>query len=152
MFFLLSLLFWTFCAICSAVIASKKNRNPVGWFFLGALLGPLAFIVAAMPAIETVQAQPPITIGEDGQIIIDDLTKKCLACAEIIKLEAIKCRFCGYDFDPAQVTVQIETARADRLQELSRTSKKCPICHPLGAYKDYSGAWFCPTCNEYLDH
>lgn len=30
-------------------------------------------------------------------------TKKCPVCAEIIKLEAIKCRFCGEQFDPEDV-------------------------------------------------
>jgi len=34
-------------------------------------------------------------------------TKKCPACAELIKLEAIKCRFCGESFDPDDVAQQI---------------------------------------------
>lgn len=33
-------------------------------------------------------------------------TKKCPVCAEIIKLEAIKCRFCGEKFDPTEVARQ----------------------------------------------
>ncbi len=38
-------------------------------------------------------------------------TKKCPICAEIIKLEAIKCRFCGESFDPAEVARQVAQAR-----------------------------------------
>lgn len=38
-------------------------------------------------------------------------TKKCAVCAETIKLEAIKCRFCGEQFDPAEVARQVAQAR-----------------------------------------
>jgi hypothetical protein len=34
--------------------------------------------------------------------------KKCPSCAETIKVEAIKCRFCGHGFDPVDVKQQIE--------------------------------------------
>lgn len=37
--------------------------------------------------------------------------KKCPVCAELIKLEAIKCRFCGEKFDPADVARQVTEAR-----------------------------------------
>ena len=38
-------------------------------------------------------------------------TKKCPVCAEVIKLEAIKCRFCGEKFDPADVARQVAKVR-----------------------------------------
>ena len=39
-------------------------------------------------------------------------TKKCPICAEIIKLEAIKCRFCGEQFDPEDVARQAAQRRS----------------------------------------
>jgi len=55
-------IFWIFCAIISAVIASNKGRSGVGWFFLGLLFGPFGFVVAILPAIpkEPQPAKPSV--------------------------------------------------------------------------------------------
>ena len=39
------LLFWMWVSITTAVVAVAKSRNPVGWIFLGLLLGPIALYV-----------------------------------------------------------------------------------------------------------
>jgi len=42
------LVIWFFCAIMCAVIARKKNRTALGWFFLGLILGPIGLLIAAV--------------------------------------------------------------------------------------------------------
>ena len=40
-----------FFAIFSAILASKKNRNFVGWFFTGLLFGPFTLLVVFLPLL-----------------------------------------------------------------------------------------------------
>jgi len=39
---------WFICAIVSAIIAHRKKRNVVGWFFAGLLLGPIGVIIVVI--------------------------------------------------------------------------------------------------------
>ena len=70
----------------TAMIAFSKGRSVVGWFVFGCLLA-----IVAIPAI----------------LIAYPMGKDCPECAERVKEEALKCRYCGHVF----VTELTEAAR-----------------------------------------
>jgi hypothetical protein len=77
-----------------AAIASSKGRN----FFLWWIYGAAIFIVALPHALIMKADQRAVDqrqIAEGG--------RQCPSCAEIIRREAVVCRFCGRDVPPAAI-------------------------------------------------
>src|SRR5690606_10521883 len=82
------LFIWIICGIICAVIAGNKGRDGCAWLFGGVLLGPIGIVLILV-----------MSPNEQG-LVQSGSMKKCPYCAELVKVEAIKCRHCGADLTP----------------------------------------------------
>lgn len=84
---------WLALSFIAGIIAGKKGRSAVGFFFLSVFLSPLIGILAAAGARRNDRAIDEAKI-ESGEF------KKCPYCAESVRHEAVKCKHCGSDIPP----------------------------------------------------
>lgn len=68
----------TIAGIVGSIIAIRKGRSPMLWFFLCAIVPLLIAVIIVLPPLAS-----------------KGYTKRCPYCAEIIKEDAVVCKHCG---------------------------------------------------------
>ena len=115
-------------AVLSGIVANKKSRDPVGWGLLGLVFGLFGFIAAlVVEEVESEGKQPSPRRKHSSaahQFNLDEHEKKCPMCAEYIKLEARRCKYCGHEFSEDEVEQKIEEVKKELTENRPREPKE----------------------------
>lgn len=90
--FLGAFVFWLFLCSVVGVIAENKGRSFHGFFFLSFALSPLVGFISVM--VSKGAQELAVERGDYG------IYRKCPACADVVRKEAIKCKHCGSALEP----------------------------------------------------
>ena len=102
---------WIVFSIIVGIVASSRKAKIGGGaaFFLSLILSPvIGFLIAIL-------SKP-----DENKVVASGGIKKCPQCAELIKKEALICRFCNHKFEKEKVITEvpkepIKVVKADRI-------------------------------------
>ena len=118
---------WIICGIIGGVIAHNKGRSAEAWGVVSFLLGPLGIVLALVTSRDEIVLE--------AHALESGTSRKCPQCAEIVKAEATKCRYCGSTLEP------LPEPSMEPLPEPS-IAGTCPIC----SFALQKPVPLCPQC------
>lgn len=110
--------------ILPAFIAQQKGRSIIGWWIYGAAL----FIIALPHSLLLKSDRKTLKYRK-----LNEGMKKCPYCAELIKEEALVCRFCNKDLINIGVAESIKVGETKAKSPIQEWMKK----HPGMSINDY---------------
>lgn len=104
---------WFVLAALVGVYANSKGRSGIIFFMISLILSPLIGIVIAVlsPADTSKMEQDALDTGS---------VKKCPACAELVKIEAVKCKHCNTDLPKPDPEVKVLMPKGFSQQEIMK--------------------------------
>jgi hypothetical protein len=129
---LTAVVLWVFFGVVSGGIAMARGRSGFGWFLLGILLGPFALAVALLPTAEANRQEQARRSG------VAPGWRKCPFCAEVVREEALVCRYCQRELRPnAASAVAVEMDEVPAGLQLSEHEAAEAIGVSLGTLRGY---------------
>jgi hypothetical protein len=101
-------------AMAAGFAATARGRSGTGWFWL-------SFLLLGQFALLFVLVMHPLERGIEERRLKDGELKRCPTCAELVRPEALKCRYCLAELDEWGVSYQSPPRpRSPALRELRK--------------------------------
>ena len=150
-YYIIGFITWLALALAVAYGAKNKGRSFGTYLALAIFLSPLISGIILLVMGEDKE-------GVENNSISEGNSRKCPYCAEIIKKEAIVCRYCGKELPKEEEKEKIKTYEIKDGYELKSNGNKqfaivkngnpddyyCPNCY----YQVNPNRSSCPNCNQ----